>query len=291
MPTARTERRRRPSRRSASRWAAPRGLGVSTSTRSPTSGWSRRAARWRASPSGNSRARRTARRGPARKSRLDEERQRLALSDRPSVEPLDREALAREPPRVVDERRQRHPQPLVVGIAQRHERPAAALDEQGGPAAEQDDVGAGDASRACARPLRPRQRGAVGLRRIGGREHERLGSSSSRGAQLAEPLDRAPERELRAAEPLDEVPAPAEAERLERLQLAVDSAVAALDPLGADAVAGDDALPLEQELGERSAVRRAGEERSAGTSGPASRSGGRPRRARSGAAAVGCGAP
>src|SRR5207247_2387467 len=42
----------RPSRRSASRLTAARGCGVSTSTRSPTSTCSRRAARARESPSG-----------------------------------------------------------------------------------------------------------------------------------------------------------------------------------------------------------------------------------------------
>ena len=139
-------------------------------------------------------------------------------------------------------------------IAQRDERAAAALDEQGRPAAEQDDIGAGDASRACARPLRPRQDGSVRLRRIGGGEHERLVLVVLARPQLPEALDRAAERELGAAETLDEVAAPAETERLERLQLAVDRAVAALDPLSADTVARDDPLPLEQELGECAAV-------------------------------------
>jgi hypothetical protein len=110
---------------------------------------------------------------------------------------------------------------------------------------------------------------AVGLRRIGGGEHERVGSSP-RGAQLAQPLDRSAERELRAAQALDEVAAAAEPERLERLQLAVDGAVAAGDALGADAVAGDDALALEQQLREAPPVRR-GPRRAApsATSGPA----------------------
>ena len=78
-----------------------------------------------------------------------------------------------------------------------------------------------------------------------------------RVTQLAQPLDRAGQRELRAAEPLDEVAAAAGADRLERAQLAVDGAVAAGDPLGADAVARHDPLPLEQQLRERASVGRA----------------------------------
>src|SRR5206468_1729451 len=62
------------------------------------------------------------------------------------------------------------------------------------------------------------------------------------------------ERKLRTAEPLHEVAAPAGAERLERAQLAVHRAVAAGDSLGADGVAGHDAVPLEQELRERAPV-------------------------------------
>ena len=70
-------------------------------------------------------------------------------------------------------------------------------------------------------------------------------------AQLAEPLDRSRRRELRSPEALDEVPAPAHAERLERPKLAVDGAVPAAIPSAAHAVARDDPLPLEEELGER----------------------------------------
>ena len=154
-----------------------------------------------------------------------------------------------------DERGERGAEPLVLGLAQRHERAAAALDEERRLAAEQDDVRTGDARRARARALRPRQRGPVRLRRVGGGEHERLRLVAVPRPQLAQPLDRAAERELRAAEPLDEVAAPARAERLERAQLGVDGAVAAGDPLAADAVARDDPLALEQELGERAPVR------------------------------------
>ena len=117
-----------------------------------------------------------------------------------------------------------------------------------------------DPRRACSRPPRPRNRGAVGLGRVRRREHERLWLLSLARFQLAEPLDGSRERELRAAEPLDEVAAPADAERLQRPQLAVDRSVAAGNPLAADAVARDDPLPLEQELGERAPVGLAGEQ-------------------------------
>ncbi len=106
--------------------------------------------------------------------------------------------------------------------------------------------------------------------------------------QLAQPLDRAAERELRAAEALDEVAAPADAERLERPQLAVDRAVAAGDPLGAHAVARDDALPLEQELRERAPVAARSANSALGQRPASLRRGdrGRALRARSGAAAA-----
>ena len=159
-----------------------------------------------------------------------------------------------------DERGERRPQPGLLRLAERDDRAAAALDEQRRLAAEEDDLCAGDTGSSAARPLRPRQLGAVGLGRIGGGDHERLGLLAFPRPELAQPLDRAAEGELGAAEPLDEVAAPAEPERLERLQLAVDRAVAAGDPLRPDAVASDDPLPLEQELGERAPVGLAREE-------------------------------
>ena len=152
----------------------------------------------------------------------------------------------------VGERDERRPQPRVVGIAERHQRAAAPLDVERGVAAEQDDVRAGDPGRARARSPRPRQRRAVRLRRVGRGEDERVVLGST--PQLAQPLDGAGQRELRTAETLDEVAAPAGADRLEGAQLAVDGAVAARDALAADAVAHDDALPLEQELRERTPV-------------------------------------
>ena len=101
-------------------------------------------------------------------------------------------------------------------------------------------------------------RRAVRLRGIGRRQHERL--RLVLGAELAQPLDRSGQRELRAAEPLDEVATSADADRLQILELAVHGAVTARDALTADAVARDDALALEQELGKRAPFRHTGEE-------------------------------
>ena len=114
-------------------------------------------------------------------------------------------------------------------------------------------MGSRHARGASGRTPRPGKHAAVGLRRLGGGEHECV--ALVRVPQLPEPLDRARERELRAAEPLDEVAAPAGADVLERAKLPVDGAVPARDPLGAHAVTGDDPLPLEQELRERPPVR------------------------------------
>ena len=93
---------------------------------------------------------------------------------------------------VLDERRERRAEPVLLRLAQRHERAAAALDEERRLAAEQHDVRARDPGGTGARPLRPRQRRAVGLRGIGGGEHERLGllavgGRSSRSRSTAPP--------------------------------------------------------------------------------------------------------
>ena len=160
---------------------------------------------------------------------------------------------------MTDERVDRGTKPRRIGVAQRRERPAAALDVEHRLAAEQHDERTGDTRGPRTGALRPRKRCAVRLRRIGGGEHERVGVLGTL-AQIAQPLDRAAERELRAAETLDEVAAPAQPERLERTQLCVHRAVAAGNPLGADAVARDDPLPFEQELGERTAIGRTAEE-------------------------------
>ena len=67
----------------------------------------------------------------------------------------------------------------------------------------------------------------------------------------AQPLDRSRQRELRAAETLDEVAAPADAERLERGERVIEGREAARDPLREHELAGEDAVALEQELGDR----------------------------------------
>src|SRR6266545_1757019 len=123
-----------------------------------------------------------------------------------------------------------------------------------GLAAEEDDLGTGDAGRAAPSKLGPRQPGAVGLRRVGRSDHERLGLLALLGPKLAEPLDGAAERELRAAETFDEVATPAETEGLERLQLSVDRAIAAGDPFSTNAVSGHDPMSLEDELRKRAAI-------------------------------------
>src|ERR671910_1501120 len=90
-----------------------------------------------------------------------------------------------------------------------------------------------------------RKHGAVRLGGIGGGEDDRLGRLAIPRAKLAKSLDGAAERELRSAEPFHEVAAARQSQRLERLELAVDGAVAAGDPFGAHAVARDDPLPLQ----------------------------------------------
>ena len=176
--------------------------------------------------------------------------------------------LSPDAPRMLDERGERGSQPGLLRVTQGHERASAALDEERGLAAEQDDVGAGDPRRAPARALRPRERRAVRLRGIGRRQDQR---SRPPRRPLAQPLDRAGQRELRAAQALDEVPATADAERLELAELAVDRGVATRDPFGAYAVTGHDPLALEQQLGERARIGLAREEPGGrATIGPAS---------------------
>ena len=105
---------------------------------------------------------------------LQQERHRLRLGDRLAVEALDRKPSDAALPDVPDERFQGRAQPPLLRLAQRDERTAAALDEERGLSAEQNDVSAGDARRASPGPPRPGKRGAVGLGRIGGGEDERV---------------------------------------------------------------------------------------------------------------------
>ena len=137
-------------------------------------GLRRRAGTARRALGGGGQGRRTARRGPARKpASTSSGSASLSVTGSPSKRST-ASRFARPRLHVLDQRGQGRPQPLVLGIAQRHDRLAAALDEQRGQAAEQNDVRAGDAGRTRARPLRPRQRGAVGLGRVGRGEHERI---------------------------------------------------------------------------------------------------------------------
>src|SRR5262249_1987901 len=137
--------------------------------------------------------------------RLYEEGQDVRLCDGLAVEPLDREPLPARAPRVLDERCQSGTQPCLGWIEQREQRPPATLHKEGRLAAQEAAVGAGDGGGWPVCPLRPRQRGAVRLRGIRGSEHERSRLHVVARPELAQPLDRATERELGPAEPLDEV--------------------------------------------------------------------------------------
>ena len=72
-----------------------------------------------------------------------------------------------------------------------------------------------------------------------------------RERRRAQALDGAGQGELRAAHALDEVAAPADAECLEARERVVEHREATLDPLGEHLLARDDAVALEQQLGER----------------------------------------
>ena len=140
----------------------------------------------------------------------------------------------------------------VVRGRQRLERRAAALDVEGRHAVDEDDVRAGGALERPAvvvAATRPGERGAVRVGRIGGgqevdRRRSRAGSAASRTARSR---STAPgQRELGRAEPVDEVAAPDPAGLLQRPQDRVDGGEPAVDPLGRDRLAGQDAVPLEQ---------------------------------------------
>jgi hypothetical protein len=182
---------------------------------------------------------------PREEAGLDEQRHHVAFRHRLAVEPLDGQPLRATAPHMRDESRERRPQPRLVGIQQRNERTAAALDVQHRLTAQQHNVCASDTRGPGARALRPRQRSAIGLRRISGGKNLRRRLLPSL-TQLAEPLDRATERELCATKTLDEVAAPAQAQRLERAQLSIDRAVPAGDAFGPNTISRHDSLPLEQ---------------------------------------------
>src|SRR4051794_12716841 len=171
--------------------------------------------------------------------------------DRLAVDPLDAEL--RDPARLdrIGERLQRGAR--IPG--QREQASPAPLDVEGRLGAREHDVGAGHPlGTAVVVALRPRQRRPVRLGRVGGGEHQRRRLLELDPAGGPQPLHRAGQRELGAAEPLDEVAPPRDAERLQRAQRVVQGREAAGDPLGQHLLAGHDAVPLEQELGERTAA-------------------------------------
>src|SRR6266542_1381574 len=198
--------------------------------------------------------------GAGEEAGLEQERHHVGLPHGLAVEALDREALRATAPDVLHERRERGPQPFLVRLAERDERAAAPLDEERRLTAEEDHLGSRDARSPCAGALGPRQSCAVRLGRVGGGEDERFCLLPLSRPELPQPLHGAGQGELRTAEAFDEVAAPADAERLERAQLRVNGAVAARDSLAADAVARDDPLALEQQLGEGAPIGLAGEE-------------------------------
>ncbi len=112
-------------------------------------------------------------------------------------------------------------------------------------------MGARRPRQASVLALRPGERGAVGVRGVGGREDDgerRVGVGLPEGA---EPVEGAGVRELQAAEAGHEVAAADAAGLLEGLQHRVDGREPARDLLEGDRVAGEDAVALQQLLGER----------------------------------------
>ena len=128
---------------------------------------------------------------------------------------------------------------------------AAVVPHQRQPVAQHDDRGAG-AGRAAGR-LRPGQRGAVGLGRIGGRQHDRRRRRRRAADRVVGALAHARSRstapgrrELGRAEPADEVAAADLAALLEHLEHAVHRRESADDALGEHGLAGDHAVALDE---------------------------------------------
>ena len=119
---------------------------------------------------------------PGQEAGLDEQGQCVALHDRPPVEALDREPAAAVRSDPADEGGERRAEPVAVGVAERQQRPAAALDVEHGLTAEEDDVRAGDACGPRARRASAtagRRRTAVPDRRPRGRAARRRRASRS----------------------------------------------------------------------------------------------------------------
>ena len=213
------------------------------------------AARWIVSPSGIAYGRRIARRGPAMKPASTRSG---ITAESATGSPSKRSTASRFRPvrRVCSTSARRRPEPARrrARCSGTSVRPPRSTNSAASPPRSTTCAPATRAARPSAR-FGPRQCSSVRLCRIGCSEDERRAFSSSRGRSSRRRSTAPSERELRATETLDEVPAPTEAERLERAQLPVHRAVPAGDPLGANAVPRDDALTLEQELRERPGAR------------------------------------
>src|SRR3954447_8490274 len=192
--------------------------------------------------------------GALTEAELDEQRLPGRADDGLPVDALEAELAASIGGDELRERLEARVDARVVGVGEDEDAASAALDVQHRLAARDDDLGAGRALRALALALAlgPWQRGAVGLRRVGGCEHDRR--RLVLGLLRAQPLDRAGQRELRPAEPFDEVAAPADAERLERAERVVEEAEPAGRAFGEHVLAGDDPVALQQQLGARAAA-------------------------------------
>ena len=105
----------------------------------------------------------------------------------------------------------------------------------------------------AARPAARRGQGSVAPYRFAGSvaASTREDGLERRLARVAQPLDRARQRELRAAAAVDEPAAPAGAERLEVRERAVHAREAARHLLGDHRAARQHAVALEQQLGDR----------------------------------------
>ena len=195
--------------------------------------------------------------------RLYEKLHRVGLDDRNAVEPLDCKTLRSPTPHVLNESREGRAKPFWIGLSKRNERATAAFHEEHGLATEKNHPRSGDSRGTRPGAPRPRNRRAIRLRGIGCGKHECLALlvSEARRPKLAQALDGSGQGKLRSPEAFDEVSAPAHTQRLERSQFRVHGSVSPSDALAANAVARHDSLPLEQELGKRTPIRLAGEER------------------------------
>ena len=141
----------------------------------------------------------------------------------------------------------------IVGECQ--QRPSAAFEEPGQLAVDQHDERAGlAAGRARAGPSRrgPGQCGAVGVRRVGGGQHDRPVFRPLRVDTVevaAQPVDGRGDGELRAAQRLDEIATLAPAGLFECAQHLVEGGESAGNTFGDHRAPGQHAVPVQQQLG------------------------------------------